>query len=231
MFKEIDYTLLREGLRNAQASGISYCALRDKTEKLGYKVSNTTIGRIADENNKKPALKIWNVLHRAAPQYIPPPPIFNQAPVNPNQQISNADILPDAPMRRIPVFDAGAGKDCNWSDNGYPVGLADTYEYATKQETDENTFAVRVHGDSMLPEIKHNNTVIVVPSQQLEHGCICFVTEQGDEGIKVVRRYFDYPDMIILRPDNPTEGFEIIINKNNGSKYRIYRVTEIRKKA
>ena len=33
--------------------------------------------------------------------------------------------------------------------------------------------------------------------------------------------------MVILKPDNPAEGFEIVINGENADKYNVVRVTKI----
>ena len=93
---------------------------------------------------------------------------------------------------------------------------------------DSNTFAVKVHGNSMLPKIEDGDTVVVVPSRNLEHGCVCYVSElRMDCGERIIRRYNKYGDMVILKPDNPAEGFEIVINGENADKYNVVRVTKI----
>lgn len=142
----------------------------------------------------------------------------------------NADILPNGEERSIPVFDAGAGDNCDWSDQGYPLGRANTYIKASARDTDENSFAVKVHGNSMSPKIEDCDIAIIVPSLPLEHGRPCFVTEIGsDIGLRIIRRYFKYENTIVLKPDNPSEGFEIVITSENARKYNLYMVAGVHK--
>ena len=123
-----DYAPLIEYLKKTQASVTSYSALCRRTKELGFRVSNASIGAIADGSTKEPALKIWDILHKASPEYIRPAPRIEHAPpVSPRSQENNADYIPNSPSRAIPVFNAGAGKDCSWSDKGYPIGKADQY--------------------------------------------------------------------------------------------------------
>ena len=42
---------------------------------------------------------------------------------------------------------------------------------------------------------------------------------------RLIRRYFKYGDGIVLKPDNQDEGFELVIDKDTVTKYRIYSVT------
>ena len=49
----------------------------------------------------------------------------------------------------------------------------------------------------------------------------------SDERCKAIRRYFKYGDTVVLKPDNPDEGFEIVINHENEHQYRIFRVIQI----
>ena len=49
-------------------------------------------------------------------------------------------------------------------------------------------------------------------------------------GVQLIRRYFKYGDTIVLKPDNPDEGFELVIDKDTVTKYRIYSVAGVIKK-
>ena len=70
----------------------------------------------------------------------------------------------------------------------------------------------------------------IVPSLPLEHGKPCFVTEiESDTGVRLIRRYFKYENTIVLKPDNQSDGFEIIISHDNVEKYRIYMVASANK--
>ena len=224
----INYNGLRQGLL---AFGAKH-AYRDLERSAG--ITSSSIGRIANGIIKRPTMETWLKLHQAAPEFIPPPPLLNphqrHLPIEPNSSEMFA-ISELGEERRIPVFDAGAGSNCFWSDGGYPVGESDEFLYAPMRTTDENTFAVRVHGESMLPEIKDGDLAIVVPTRQLEHGKLCFVTNTEDpEGERLIRRYFKYGDTVVLRPDNPAKGYELEINVQENSCYRVFKVTELRKR-
>ncbi len=227
MKKVIDYSSLINGLQAYKATGKTFV---DLVKDTGNVTTSATVGRYAKGQVEEPSLNIWLALHNAAPEFIPPPPILNQAqrrlPIEPN-----ADIIDLGPERRIPVFDAGAGHDCFWNDGGYPVGQSDEYLYVPSRESDANTFAVRVHGNSMWPKIEDGDRVVVVPSRRLEQGSVCFVTNiEEPDGEKLIRRYYKYGDIVVLKPDNPQEGFELQIDASNGHKYRIFRVTLVWKK-
>jgi SOS-response transcriptional repressor LexA len=147
------------------------------------------------------------------------------------QPQENEDLGPGE--RRIPIFDAGAEHDCYWDDQGYPVGHSKFQTSVPQKESDEQTFALRVHGDSMLPKVESGDMVIVVPNRRLENKCVCFVTDSQDsQGEKLIRRYnIDTKAQVLLTPDNPEVGFVIAITPENQDRYKIFRVTEVRKRS
>lgn len=222
----IDYNVLRQGIRRFKLNGGTYADLRRRT---GGALAESTIGRIASGDNREPRLEIWLTLHQAAPEFIPPPPVLGQAGQAGAQL--GAAVVNLGPERQVPVFDAGAGHNRFWDDGGYPLGQSDEYLSVPTRESDLNTFAVRVHGNSMAPKIEDGDRVIVVPSRRLEHGNVCFVTNSEEpDGEKLIRRYFVYGNTIVLKPDNPDEGFEIQISDGRHHGYRMFKVTEVRKR-
>ena len=42
--------------------------------------------------------------------------------------------------------------------------------------------------------------------------------------VRLIRRCFKYGETIALKPDNPDEEFELVIDKDTVTKYRIYSV-------
>jgi phage repressor protein C with HTH and peptisase S24 domain len=210
----INYQPLISGVI-AFAQSASYAELARKSG-----ISSPTIQRIATGVNKKPSMETWLALHQGAPASIPPPPL------RPAEEF--LEIIESADTRKIPVFDAGGGKNCYWDDQGYPQGKSNEYAYLPKRETDAKTFAVRVHGNSMAPTIKDGEIAVVVPSMRLQNKQICFYTNYNDpQGEKLIRRYFDYPEQIFLRPDNPEEGFEIILDKKQEHNCGVFKVSHI----
>ena len=214
----IDYELLRSALKKYNANN-SY-------EELGRLsgVKGPTISRIASGVTRQPSLQTWNALHQAAPLFIPPPPISGMT------KEPSAEMVERGAMRWVPVFHAGAGPDCWWDDGGYPVGESDQYMQVPVTESDEYSFAVKVHGNSMAPAIEDGDLALVVPSRELQHGKACFVTNQHEQiGERLIRRYFKYGQVVVLKPDNPAAGFEIQLTPENCEEYRVYRVTKVEK--
>lgn len=199
----------------------------DLEKKSGVSASN--IGRIASGSVRKTTPETWIKLHQADPLRIPPP-IWTSAqqfrmPLEPNQE-----PFERGPLRKVPVFHAGAGNECWWDDGGYPVGHSDEYVQVPYSQSDEHSFAVKVHGNSMAPAIEDGDVALVVPSRPLQHGKACFVSNQHEQlGERLIRRYFKYGEVVVLKPDNPAEGFEIQITKENDDTYRIFRVTKVEK--
>lgn len=225
----VDYQPLVAALQRYKAAGHRFV---DLAQRLNHIPSAATIGRYAAGKVEKPDLDHWYALHQAAPQFIPAPPITGLAPgqARPGQREASAEIMSVNSWRKVPVFDAGAGADRFWSDSGYPVGISDDYLELPQRETDDNTFGVRVHGRSMAPAIEEGDIAVVVPSRTLEHGKACFVTfVQDDCGERLVRRYFRYGGVVVLKPDNPAEGFEIELTAANEHLYKIFRVAAVHK--
>ena len=127
-------------------------------------------------------------------------------------------------LQRIPVFDAQGGISGAWTDGGYPVGEASDFEWLPSHLVDENSFIVIIHGDSMAPALPEGSRALVVPSQPLEPGKLCFAAFPGDDGDRLVKRYYRYGDTVVLKSDNPAFP-EITLNANNGREVKLYRVT------
>lgn len=150
-------------------------------------------------------------------------PEWMQAGPGPNMEDGEAEPgLPDN-LVRVPVFDAQAGQPASWTDGGYPVGQAGIYEYLPSDMVDENSFCVTIHGDSMEPSLSEGDRVLVKPSEQLVNSRLCFVSFPGEDGDRMVKRYYRYDDTIVLRSDNARYP-EITLSRENGRDVRIYRV-------
>lgn len=78
----------------------------------------------------------------------------------------NAEILP--PSNKVPVIDLVAAG--NWTEtcDPYPVGEAENWEECPAKHG-ENTFAVRINGESMMPKFEHGEIIFCDPSQQPEN--------------------------------------------------------------
>jgi phage repressor protein C with HTH and peptisase S24 domain/DNA-binding XRE family transcriptional regulator len=111
-------------------------------------------------------------------------------------------------VRRVPIINkVAAGYPQEFTDLGYPVGIADEYVTVPLEMGDPNAFAVRVVGDSMEPRYHEGDIVIFSPAAQVRSGDDCFVrfamtgrTTDGESTFK--RVFFDAQDAIRLQPLN-----------------------------
>jgi repressor LexA len=111
-------------------------------------------------------------------------------------------------VRRIPIINkVAAGFPQEFTDLGYPVGIADEYVTVPLEMDDPNAFAVRMVGDSMEPRYHEGDIVIFSPAVQVRSGDDCFVrfamvgrTTDGESTFK--RVFFDSEEAIRLQPLN-----------------------------
>lgn len=140
------------------------------------------------------------------------------------KKCNQAEIIRN--MIQIPVYNAGSGEPSSWTDQGYPTGFTNEYTLIPKDGVDKNTFGVKIHGESMAPNLNEGDIVVVVPSAPLVNGKLCFATWLGDEGDCLVKRYYRYGDTVVLKSDNPAPEYEDIeLTPKNSEEVRIYRVT------
>jgi len=111
-------------------------------------------------------------------------------------------------LRRVPIINkVAAGYPQEFTDLGYPVGIADDYVTVPAEMGDPNAFAVRVVGDSMEPRYHEGDIVILSPAAQVRSGDDCFVrfamgggVNEGETTFK--RVFFDAEDRLRLQPLN-----------------------------
>ena len=111
-------------------------------------------------------------------------------------------------VRAVPIINrVSAGYPQEFTDLGYPVGIADAYVSAPVELADPNAFAVRVVGDSMEPRYHEGDVVIFAPSAGVQSGDDCFVrfamTGGPIDGESTFKRvFFDAEDRVRLQPLN-----------------------------
>ena len=113
-----------------------------------------------------------------------------------------------AKLRAIPIINkVSAGYPQEFTDLGYPVGIADEYVSVPVEMSDPNAFAVRVVGDSMEPKYHEGDIVIFSPAAPVESGDDCFVRfamaggpTDGETTFK--RVFFDSEAQVRLQPAN-----------------------------
>lgn len=80
---------------------------------------------------------------------------------------NNVEYLANA--QKVPVIDMVAAGDWSECVDPYPVGDAESWEICPVSHG-ENTFAVRINGESMEPRFKHGEIIFCDPSQQAHNG-------------------------------------------------------------
>jgi repressor LexA len=111
-------------------------------------------------------------------------------------------------LRNIPIINkVAAGYPQEFTDLGYPVGVADDYVSVPTDLSDPNAFAVRVVGDSMEPKYHEGDIVILSPAAGVRSGDDCFVRfgltgGPRDGEVTFKRVFFDPGDVVRLQPIN-----------------------------
>ena len=139
--------------------------------------------------------------------------------------ISPSQLLRDDDNRPIPVINTvacGGWKD--FTDLGYPVGVADRYELSSSR--DPNAFYVIATGDSMVGgDIRDGDLLLVEPNREVLNGDIVLARDP-EQGV-TIKKFFQRQGHITLvslndryPPLNPTQD----------DRFRVFRITEQRRK-
>lgn len=111
------------------------------------------------------------------------------------------EILPSDNMYKRPLYEsvsAGFGAYANNSIVGWiPILIENPYDV-------EDTFGIKVQGDSMYPKIEDGDIAIVRRQEMVDNGSIAVVMVGDDEGfIKKIEIGDDYIRLISLNPEYP----------------------------
>lgn len=121
------------------------------------------------------------------------------------------------PSHRIPILnEIPADIPSNFTDYEFPPGIAEDYvdnHLKNFITTDPSTYALRVGGDCMEPELKKGDIVVLSTTKEWQSGDI--VAVKWDEGEKKeLRKIIKQNDHIILQPENP-KYTPIVLNSDH----------------
>ena len=123
---------------------------------------------------------------------------------------ARGNVVPVLPKGLVPVInEVTAGYPRDFTDLGYPPSVADEY-VRCPDVSDEQAFAARVVGDSMMPGYLEGDIVVFSPNTPADNGDDCFVRFQDGE-TTFKRVYQDGSDTVRLQPLNsryPAETFD-----------------------
>ena len=131
-------------------------------------------------------------------------------------------------IRSIPLINkVAAGYPADFTDKGYPVGIADEYVSIPDIE-DAHAFAVTVVGDSMEPRLHEGDVVIISPAETVSNGDICFVRidDNGDTTSTIKQVWHDDEEHVRLEGFNPRYPSRIVEKERIGGVYRAVRRLE-----
>lgn len=105
------------------------------------------------------------------------------------QPVRNVNYREEFANQSIPVIGfAQAGVGGFFDDGGFPVGQG-WDEVASPSRAGDNTYALRVSGDSMLPLYREDDIIIVDPSAQIRKGDrVVAKTLEGEVFAKILQR-------------------------------------------
>ncbi|MCA9303023.1 MAG: LexA family transcriptional regulator [Phycisphaerales bacterium] len=103
-------------------------------------------------------------------------------------------VSPSGLPMEIPLINkVAAGYPAEFTDLGYPTGIAD--EYVRSPDVDDpDAFAARVVGDSMEPNYRQGDIVVFSPAKDVRDGMDCFVRLEPDHESTFKRIYFEMDD-------------------------------------
>lgn len=111
--------------------------------------------------------------------------------------------------------------------SGFVLGFDDTpvEEWIYTTVPNKKAFALRVHGDSMEPDLLDGDTVIVIPDRRFENNKIyAVVAGDSEHTLKTVQKS---DDGYILIPKN--QKYPVLFVKN-ADMIKLYRVLEVNRK-
>ena len=106
----------------------------------------------------------------------------------------------------------------------FPVGIADEYKLADID--DPNAFWVRAKGNSMEPEIREGDYLLIAPNRRPENGNIV-LAKIGDE--VTVKKFYKHPKHIVLQPLNLDHEPIFINDPDLLHNMKIYPIVEFRR--
>lgn len=218
-----DVTPIKEGLERYLQDHSGWGASADLARRAG--VSGTLFSKILNGGQRYIELTSWVKLHKAQPNYFPPPPLVE---INLSDHQLAAPDHPsvfDGPKRLVPIFDANCGEGVKWTDGGLPVGEGlETMELPLAW-LNGNSFVLRVHNDSMAPTLIEGDLVLVNPHAQVEEGDVVFAS-LSDDGDKLIKRFRRSGEMVVLESDNKNHP-PVVLNDVNGHEARVYKVVRL----
>jgi repressor LexA len=138
------------------------------------------------------------------------------------------NVRPATLSARVPLINSvAAGALAEFTDLGYPAGVADEY-VRCPDLGDPDAFAARVVGDSMEPEYREGDVVIFSPARTIRDGMDCFARLEPDHESTFKRVYFEKDaagaEMIRLQPLNARYAPRIVPREQVAGLFAAVRV-------
>lgn len=134
-----------------------------------------------------------------------------------------------AEFRRIPLINkVSAGYPADFTDLDYPAGVADEY-VVVPDLNDPNAFAIRVCGDSMCPDFREGDILIISPATTIRSGDFCFVRidSHGETTSTLKQVFFDDEGTVRLMSLNSRYAPQAYRREELSGIYRAVRRVEV----
>lgn len=127
------------------------------------------------------------------------------------------------------INSVAAGYPREFTDLGYPAGIADQY-VRVPGLTDKDAFACRVVGDSMLPEYREGDIVVFSPAREVKSGMDCLARLEPDAETTFKRIYVEGErgkEQIRLQPLNPAYPARVLERELVAGLFAAVSVTRV----
>lgn len=190
--------------------------IREQRQRIGYSIKRLAekagLSRshlyAIEEGTVRPSID--TLLKLAEAMYIPKEEVFTllgmRAPVEQRYVISplppvNAEFSPPIPTLVMVVVSVPCGKPIEIESITEPLGFIPVHEDELRRGA---RFAVRAEGDSMTPEIKAGDFLLIRPQNTASDGDIVLVSIETPTGWEsAVKRYRTRDGKIVLESLNP----------------------------
>jgi SOS-response transcriptional repressor LexA len=134
----------------------------------------------------------------------------------------NIELAALGHAQKLPVVGlVQAGSFMPSEDGEFPAGIADDYIYSDQRG--QNLFGVRLTGDSMEPEFKAGDILVVNPNLEPQNGDFV-IAKLKNENEATFKKLILHPPLIILRPLN--SRYEDIVLNDPASVEIVGKVVE-----
>lgn len=154
--------------------------------------------------------------------------LYREGILHARAQAADTSVPVVEELHMVPLINkVAAGYPSDFTDKGYPVGVADEY-IRVPDISDAGAFAVTVVGDSMEPRFREGDVLIISPAAPVGSGDFCFVRtdNNGDSRSTIKQVWFDDEGTVRLESLNRKYPSQVLPRERVGGIFRAVRRLE-----